>query len=235
MRVNVSTTGAKHASLTLQKRGTMFGSRAQLLKGQGSEFDSMRDFQNGMDPRLIDWKQTARRGSLIAKEMRLEQNHQVYLVFDTGYLMSTQIDGVSKLDHAINAGLAIGWVASQQGDQVGCYAYDAKPRLFAAAKRGKAGYSALKYQLGAMEPAAIETHPTYGITHLRQRLNRRALIVIFTDFVDTTTAELMVRHLQLMAKDHLVAFVAVKNGDLEATLWQEPENDIDLSHSVMAA
>ena len=182
-----------------------------MAKGQGSEFEAMRDYQRGMDPRLIDWKQTAKRGTLIAKEMRLEQNHQVYLVFDTGYLMSAQIDGMSKLDHAIQTGLAIGWVASQwKGDQVGVYSFDAKPRGFTPAKRGKSGYAAVKYELGALQPAAVETNPTYGITRLRQRLSRRALILVFTDFVDTTTAELMVEHLRLMAKDHLVTFCNVK-------------------------
>lgn len=233
--VGVSTKGAKQAALTLQKRGTMFGARAQLAKGQGSEFEAMREFQNGMDPRLIDWKQIAKRGGLIAKEMRLEQNHQVYLVFDTGYLMSTQVDGLSKLDHAINAGLAIGWVASQQGDQVGCFSYDARPRTFAPAKRGKSGYAALKYELGALQPAAVETNPTYGITRLRQRLNRRALVLVFTDFVDTTTSELMVEHLGLMARDHLVAFIAVKNPEVEQAIWQDPSGLNDFSQSIMAA
>ena len=235
IRVGVSTKGAKQAALMLQKRGTMFGARAQLAKGQGSEFEAMREFQNGMDPRLIDWKQTAKRGSLIAKEMRLEQNHQVYLVFDTGYLMSTRVDGLSKLDHAINAALAIGWVASQQGDQIGSFSYDARPRSFAPAKRGKAGYAALKYELGALQPAAVETNPTYGITRLRQRLNRRALVIVFTDFIDTTTSELMVEHLSLMARDHLVAFVAAKNPEVQQTIWREAQTHTELSHAVLAA
>ena len=234
IRVGVSTRGAKTAALMLQKRGSMFGTRAQLAKGQGSEFDAMREYQQGMDPRLIDWKQTAKRGSLIAKEMRLEQNHQVYLVFDTGYLMSTQIDGISKLDHAINAALAIGWVASQQGDQVGCYSYDARPRAFAPAKRGKSGYAALKHELSAMTAAAVETNPTYGITRLRQRLNRRALVLVFTDFVDATTSELMVEHLSLMAKDHLVAFISLQNPEVPAAIWRTPEDVMDMSTAIMA-
>lgn len=234
-RVNASTRGAKQAALTIQRRGSLFGARAQLAKGQGSEFEAMRDFQNGMDPRLIDWKQTAKRGALIAKEMRLEQNHQVYLVFDTGYLMSTQIDGVSKLDHAINAGLAIGWIASQQGDQVGAYSFDAKPRGFAPAKRGKAGYASIKYELGALVPAAVETNPTFGLTRLRQRLNQRALIIVFTDFVDTTTAGLMVEHLSLMARDHLVIFVTLKDPEVDRMIWEDPASMKDLSTAAMAA
>jgi hypothetical protein len=100
--------------------------------GEGSEFHQLRDFVPGMDVKTIDWKRSARRRALVAKEQRAERNHHVIVALDNGYLMREEIAGLPKIDHAITAALATAWAAAIGGDLVGFYSYDVRPRDFAA-------------------------------------------------------------------------------------------------------
>ncbi len=87
----------------------------------------------GLDSRFIDWKHSARHRKLLCKEFRTERNHQIVMAFDTGYLMLEPVDGITRLDHAINAGLMLAWVSLQGGDLVGTYGFDAAVRQYLAA------------------------------------------------------------------------------------------------------
>ena len=111
-------------------QSTLYGVKENMLKGEGSEFHQLREYVTGMDPRTIDWKQSARHRALVAKEMRAERNHHVVLALDNGFLMREEIAGLPKIDHAINAALACAWAAGLGGDQVGLYAFDSQPRMF---------------------------------------------------------------------------------------------------------
>ena len=87
-------------------RDARVGQRSMRLVGEGSEFESMREYVQGLDHRAISWKASARHRKLICQEYRAERNHQVVIAFDTGRLMAEPLGGVPKLDHAIHAGLA---------------------------------------------------------------------------------------------------------------------------------
>lgn len=95
-------------------RDAVYGLKSQNLRGEGTEFDTLREFTPGMDSRFIDWKHSARHRKLLSKEFRQERNHQIVHGFDTGHLMLEPVDGVSRLDHAIRAGLLLGLVSLRE-------------------------------------------------------------------------------------------------------------------------
>ena len=95
--------------------------RRSSEQGEGSEFEALREYMPGLDHRSIDWKHSARHRKLVCKEFRTERNHQIVLAFDTGHLMQEPLDGIPKLDHAINAGLLLAFVSLKAGDRVGLY------------------------------------------------------------------------------------------------------------------
>ena len=197
------------------------GQKDLRLRGEGSEFHQLREFASGMDPRSIDWKRSARMRSLVVREMRAERNHQIILCVDSGRLMAEQLAGFTKLDRAINAALAMCWGAGLAGDLVGFYSFDSRPRLFVPALPGRAAFPRLQTVCAKLRYETQETNHTLGLTHLSGRLKRRSLIVIFSDFVDTITAELMIENIQVLARHHFVVYVALRDPML--TKFIEPE------------
>ncbi|MBY5461356.1 DUF58 domain-containing protein [Rhizobium leguminosarum] len=210
------------------------GQKDLRLRGEGSEFHQLREFVSGMDPRSIDWKRSARMRSLVVREMRAERNHQIILCVDSGRLMAEQLAGFTKLDRAINAALAMCWGAGLAGDLVGFYSFDSRPRLFVPALPGRAAFPRLQTVCAGLRYETQETNHTLGLTHLSGRLKRRSLIVIFSDFVDTITAELMIENMQVLARHHFVVYVALRDPML-AKLIEPEETTLDAVARSVAA
>jgi len=210
------------------------GQKDMRLRGEGSEFHQLREFTPGMDPRSIDWKRSARMRGLVVRETRAERNHQVILCIDSGRLMAEQLAGAPKLDRAINAALAMCWASGLAGDLVGLYSFDSRPRLFIPASPGRAAFPRLQAACAGLRYETQETNHTLGLTHLSGRLKRRSLVVVFSDFVDSITAELMVENIQVLARHHLIVYVALRDPALLA-LTEPDELTLDaIARSVSA-
>lgn len=212
----------------------LYGVKENRAIGEGSEFQQLRDFVPGMDIKTIDWKRSARRRSLVAKELRAERNHHVIVALDNGYLMREEIGGLPKIDHAVTAALATAWAAAIGGDLVGYYSYDVRPRTFAAPTRGRTAFARLRSWTAGLSYVSRETNHTLALTELNARTPKRSLIIIFTDFVDTTSAELLVENIGILAKRHLLIFVALRDPDLD-TLVETAPGDLDGAARLVAA
>ena len=212
----------------------LFGIKAQNQQGDGSEFDALRAYLPGLDRRSIDWKHSARHRQLVCKEFRTERNHPIVLAFDTGYLMSEPLGGIPKLDHAINAGLLLGYMSLKSGDQVGLFAFDSAVRRYVVPSGGTQQFARLQRSTGELAYRHEETNFTLGLTDLLGRLNRRALIILMTDFVDTITAELMVENVARLAARHLVICVTLQDPSLFATAAAAPDSIDDVARAVVA-
>ncbi len=219
-----------------------FGSRAldsgvqvERFVGDGSEFDALREYVPGLDPRAIDWKASARHRKLLVQDFRAERNHQVVLAVDTGHLMAEPLGGVPRLDHAVSAALLLGYVSLRLGDRVGLYGFDRTARAWAEPQGGLGSFQRLQAVSAALAYSTEETNFTLGLAELSARLRRRSLVVVFTEFVDTVTAELMVENLARLARRQLVVFVALRDPGLEATARARPRRLDDVYRSVVAA
>lgn len=216
VRVVPNVRPVQSGQITSTVLSTLYGVKENRAIGEGSEFHQLRDFVRGMDVKTIDWKRSARRRSLLARELQAERNHHVVLALDTGYLMREDIAGVAKIDHAITAALATAWAAAIGGDLVGYFAYDARPRAFAAPQPGRIAFPRLRSWSASLSLTGRETNHTLALTELNARTPKRSLIIIFTDFVDTTSAELMIENIGILARRHLVVFVTIRDPDLES-------------------
>jgi uncharacterized protein (DUF58 family) len=224
----------KEEALRLFSRDAPFGQKAQLERGDGSEFQSLREFQTGMDHRTIDWKRSATHRVLVAKEFRTERNHPVILALDTGRLMCAPMGGTPRIDRAIDAALILAYVALKTGDRVALFAFDAKPRVASGAVSGVGAFPMIQKLAAAIDYSAEETNFTLGLTSLSARLERRSLVVVFADFADTTSAELMVENVARLLKRHLVLFVIFRDQELEGFVAAEPKQPEDVSRAVVA-
>jgi uncharacterized protein (DUF58 family) len=224
----------QRAALKFTAWDAFFGVKVQHQQGDGTEFDALRDYMPGLDHRSIDWKHSARHHRLVCKEFRTERNHQIVLAFDSGHLMSAPLNGIPKLDHAINAALLLGYTSLRVGDRVGVYAFDSGVRLRAEPFGGMQSFARLQRLTSEIDYHHEETNFTLGLVELFSHLKRRSLIVLQTDFVDTITAELMVENVQRLAARHVIIFVTLRDPDLFAAVDSRPADIRDVSQSVIA-
>lgn len=234
IRILPNIAGVRAMALRLNTRDALIGAKSVLQLGDGSEFDALRDYAPGLDRRTIDWKHSARHRRLVSKEFRAERNHQVILAFDTGYLMREPLVGIPKLDHAINAGLLLGYTSLKSGDRVGLFGFDARPRQYAAPLGGPRQFARLQRRASELSYTAEETNFTLGLAELTARLSRRSLVVLTTEFIDTITAELMLENVARLASRHLVLFVTLRDPDLAAVIDAPPRSFASMARSVVA-
>ncbi len=221
-------------ALDLQKLSRDFGQKQQRFHGDGSEFEALREFVPGMDTRYVDWKQSARHRKLLVKEMKAERNHNVIVAFDTGHLMSELVDDIPKLDHAINAGLKLASLALSSGDLVGLYSFAEEAGSFIRPIRGQTAFGQFRHHTARLHYSPTESNFTLALTHLSARLHRRSLIVLFTDFVDTVSAELLLDNMRLLAQRHLILFVCLKDPLLHRLIDDQPANFDNVAEAVVA-
>jgi uncharacterized protein (DUF58 family) len=211
------------------------GVQVERFVGDGSEFDALREYVPGLDPRAIDWKASARHRKLLAQEFRAERNHQVVLALDTGHLMAEPLEGVPRLDHAVTSALLLAYVSLRLGDRVGLFGFDRTARAWTEPQGGLGAFPRLRAASAQLEYSREETNFTLGLAELSTRLRRRSLVVVFTDFVDTVTAELMIENVGRLARKQLVVFVALRDPALDAIALGDPRRLSDVYRSVVAA
>jgi uncharacterized protein (DUF58 family) len=226
--------GVQSAALQFFSNEAIFGMKVQRERGQGAEFDALREYLPGMDSRFIDWKHSARHRKLLCKEFDVERNHQIVMGFDTGYLMREPVDGLTRLDHAINAGLLLAWISLRGGDLVGIYGFDVVVRHYLKPVRSLSAFARIQQSVAALEYRPEETNFTLALAELNVRLRRRALVILFTDFVDTTTAELLIESLQRTANRHVVLFVTLRDSVLQGIAGADPGSFDDVAKAVIA-
>jgi uncharacterized protein (DUF58 family) len=212
----------------------MAGLKVEKFLGDGSEFEALREYVPGLDHRAIDWKSSARHRKLLCQEFRAERNHQVVLAVDGGQLMSEPVAGVPKLDHAINAAILLGWFCLRTGDRVGLLGFDERVRQWSEPAGGMHTFQRLQAMSAELAYRAVETNYTLSVAELSTRLRRRSLVVLFTDFLDTVTAELMIDNVTRLARRHLVLFVAVRDPSLETRALARPRSLGTLHEAVVA-
>jgi uncharacterized protein (DUF58 family) len=210
------------------------GLKIERYRGDGTELDSLREYVTGDDRRSMDWKSSARHRKLVTRQFRAERNHQVVIAIDTGHLMCEPLAGIPKVDHAVNAALLLSYISLRAGDRVGLATFDSRFGLFVEPKGGQRGFHILSQMASKVDYSDRETNYTLGLTSIAQRLSRRSLIVVLTDFVDTISAELMVENLDRLSRRHLVIFVALQDPGLAATADRQPATLLDLNRAVVA-
>lgn len=227
--------GVQAEAMRLFARDALFGVKAQLDTGEGAEYHALKDFLPGMDRRSVDWKQTARHGKLLSKEYRTERNHHIVLALDTGRTMCEPLAGLPRVDRAINAALTLAFVSLKMGDRVGLFGFDAEPRLTTGITAGVGSFPLIQRLAAALDYSDLETNYTLGLSQLAASLERRSLIVVFTEFADPTSAELLIENAARLTRRHLVLFVVMRDEEMEAIAQSEPAESVDVSRAVTAA
>lgn len=216
----------RHLPSRLARLRELDGRRAIQVRGQGTEFDSLREYVAGDDVRSIDWRASARSHDLVVRTWRPERDRHVLVVIDTGRSAAGRVGDAPRLDAALDTALLLAALASRGGDRVDLLALDREVRASVLGATERDLLPALVTAMAPLEPRLVETDMRLLAAAALARAGRRSLVVLVTGLEEAAVTEglepvlgaLLRRHTLLLAAvaDPELATMAAGRGDAEA-------------------
>jgi uncharacterized protein (DUF58 family) len=210
------------------------GRRRSSLRGEGREFESLREHQHDDDFRSIDWKASAKRGKLISRHYESERDQRLMILLDTGRLMRARIGDYRKLDYAINASVHLAQAALRKGDLVGYSVFSDEPDAYAEPKKGQAQLSRLVRELTPLQPNRFDSDYATAFHQLMRKSSRRTMVVCFTDLGDPHAANRLLQAAVPLVPRHLPVIVTVSNSEILAVARSIPSTEFEVYRTVAA-
>jgi uncharacterized protein (DUF58 family) len=210
------------------------GLRSAMAQGRGTLFEALRDYTPDDEVRRVDWAATARVGRPIVRTYRAERNQNVLILLDTGRLMAGMVGDVPRLDHAMDAAMALTTVATRLGDRAGLLAFSAGVRAAVPPRGDRGQLLRVTRAMFELEPDLTESayDEVFGVAVAQQR--SRSLLVVLTELASEALAETLVPALPLLLSRHLVVVGSVQDPDVEA--WRtQPPSDTDQAYRAAGA
>jgi uncharacterized protein (DUF58 family) len=209
VRVLPSFLSRKHLPAKLARLRELDGQHRSMIRGQGSEFDSLRAYVLGDDVRSIDWRSSARRADLLVRTWRPERDRRIVIALDTGRTSAGRVGGIPRLDAAMDAALLLSALAVRAGDRVDLIAADRRVRArVVGAGRGDV-LAAFTSEMALLEPDLIEPDIRLMTATVLGVAKQRCLVVLLTDLNPAAIEEGLLRHIQLLSARHQVLLAAV--------------------------
>ncbi len=202
------------------------GSKRMRKIGHSMEFEQVKEYVRGDDIRSVNWKATARKGSLMVNNYTDEKSQQVYCVIDKGRLMKMPFGELTLLDYAINSTLVLANVCLQKQDRVGLITFANKMGSLLAADRKPIQRENILQLLYNQETAFLESDFEMLYLQIRNRIKHRSLIVLYTNFESLSGLNRQLNYLRSIASHHLLMVVFFENTELH-TLSQLDAQNID--------
>ena len=215
-RVYPNLLAARKFEIAIRQGRHLEGLKRARLRGTGTEFESLREYQEGDEYRAINWPATARRGGLVTNLYQIDRSQPIMLIIDAGRMMMPYVQGFTRLDHTLNAALLLATVAAERGDQLGLMLFGGEVKAFVPPRKGRGQVLALVETLYDLAPEQVE--PDYGrmVGWFRAKHKKRSLVVFFTDLMDPEINKGLINHLSALAAHHLVLLVCLSDPSLLA-------------------
>ena len=200
-----------HHLFMVQKRRLLTGLQKVRQLGVGTEFESIREYADGDDYRHINWTVTAREGRLHVNRYEPEKNQYVYILMDTSRVMQEEIEGITRLDYAVNAAFIVAETAMNHGDNIGLMAFDSDIHRLVRPGKGMAHFQRLAESLYNIETRQTSADYEKAFSTLQKVQNRRCLILLFTDPYNFEHAKEITSAWRNYAPRHKVVVLSIKN------------------------
>ncbi|MGW3632043.1 DUF58 domain-containing protein [Streptomyces sp. NPDC005122] len=209
VRVLPPFTSRKHLPSKLARLRELDGRTSVLTRGEGTEFDSLREYVPGDDTRSIDWRATARHATVAVRTWRPERDRHILLVLDTGRTSAGRVGDAPRLDASLDAALLLAALASRAGDRVDLLAYDRRVRALVQGRAAGDVLPSLVAAMATLEPELVETDAR-GLTATALRTApRRSLIVLLTTLDAAPVEEGLLPVLSRLTQRHTVLVASV--------------------------
>ncbi|RUL83378.1 DUF58 domain-containing protein [Tautonia sociabilis] len=226
---------ARYTLLARRDRLSVIGLRQSRRVGTDNEFERLRDYAEGDEPRRIDWRATARRRKVTVRDYQSSQSQRVVFLIDSGRMMAGDTGGgLSPLDHAFNAMLMLAHVALTRGDQVGLMVYADRVRAYVPPSGGPRRIDRLVHAVHNLFPVLAESRHDQAFVDLERRCRKRSLVVLMTNVFDEVGARQVLDHLGNIVGRHLPLGVFLRDLDLFALADSGLEPDPDAEDPLFA-
>lgn len=210
--------------LMMTRRNKLYeiGIHKSRFRGMGTNLEYLRDYQKDDDSKRIDWKASTRNNKLVCKEFQMESNNLVAIALDCGRVMTAEQNGLHTLDYAVNAALILSYVAHKIGDSVTIFAFADKLIGELPPVKGKHMMNKILRFITKLQPSFVESNYQQLFEHLKVRLKRRALIILFSDLIDDINYSLFYKYLSVLSRKHIPLIILLRdillmeNADLPA-------------------
>ncbi len=220
---------ARAAALqALGARSLVSSQRRAVWRGEGRDFESLRDYVRGDELRHLSWTATARRGKLTTRQYQVERDQTILIALDAGRLMTARIGTESKLDAAVHAALALMTAAARSGDNAGLLVFGRHVSKYLPPKRGVEQLDAALEALHDVTPEMIEPSYTRAFEFISANCKRRSLVILLTDLVDESGSRELLTSLRLIRPRHLPLVVTMADRDLQAVVQTAPRDTREL-------
>ncbi len=203
--------------------------------GHTMEFERIREYVMGDDPRTVNWRATARRGELMVNQYQDERAQPLYCLIDAGRVMEMPFEGLSLLDYSINASLVIGNVALKKQDRVGLISFSNTVNNVLPAEAGMRQLGNIMERLYALNTDYLETDFERLYIEVRRRVQQRSLLLLFTNFESPAALKRQLPYLKALARIHLLVVIFFENTELTSVASIQPTSVEDIYIKTIAS
>ncbi|MDG4863800.1 DUF58 domain-containing protein [Streptomyces sp. T-3] len=215
VRVLPPFTSRKHLPSKLARLRELDGRTSVLTRGEGTEFDSLREYVPGDDTRSIDWRATARHSTVAVRTWRPERDRHILLVLDTGRTSAGRVDDAPRLDASMDAALLLAALASRAGDRVDLLAFDRSVRALVQGRGASDLLPALVNVMATLEPELVETDARALTAAALRTAPRRSLVILLTSLDAAPIDEGLLPVLTRLTKRHTVLLASVADPEIK--------------------
>ena len=197
--------------LVIKAKQLDMGIRSARGRGTGTEFDQLREYTPDDEFRRIDWAATARTGTTIARTYRSELNQTVINLLDNGRVMAGVVADVPRVEHAMDAVMALTTVATGLGDKCGLLTFDREVVSIVQPSRSRSQLGRVTEAMYDLNPALVESDYRGAFTAALQHFRRRTMIVVHTELIGAVAEDFLLPALPLISRSHIVVIATVRD------------------------
>jgi len=224
----------KYELAAISQNLRMSGQKRMRRIGQSTEFDHIKDYVFGDDPRHINWRASARKTDLMVNHYVDEKSQPIYSVIDKGRSMKMPFWGMTLLDYSINASLVLSSVAIKKGDRAGLITFQHKPETFVPAQKRNLQINYLLETLYNQDTAFNEPDFATLYWYIQQKVKQRSLLLMYTNFESSYALERQLPYLKLINKHHLLLLIFFRNTELDHVIKEPSNSTIDVYNKTIA-
>lgn len=211
-----------------------YGTKKIRRIGHSLEFEQIKEYVSGDDIRTLNWKATAKRNQLMINQYVEEKSQPVYAIIDKGRAMQMQFEGLSLLDYAINASLAISNTIIRNQDKAGMLSFSKNLEDWIVAEKRNSQMRLISESLYNLKTDFSESDFSTLYSVVKRKITHRSLLIIFTNFETMDSLNRQLSYLRSLAKNHLVLIVFFKNIELEQLIHPQKQNILEVYDSIIA-
>lgn len=192
--------------------------------GHNNEFEQIKNYVQGDDPRTINWKATSRSNELMVNQYQEERSQSIYAILDKSRTMEQSFEGLTFLDFAINSTLAFANIALKKGDKFGCITFESKTDAILPADGKKIQLKKTLELLYNQKSDFLAANYEEIYHTIRKQIPNRSTLLLFTNFETEVDMKRVLPVLRRINKNHNLVVVFFENIHLDHIILKQPEN-----------